>query len=139
MRVLCVGRHEFLSEHLCRFFRDVGAHCEPAVGVAAAAKVAGGFEPHLLVADSDLLNPAVLDAWSASPSLRTVPVLAVSLTRRPEDSVPADVGGYAGVIYLPGLSRGEALAILDGAQRPLGVNIPLDAMVPTSRQSAPTH
>lgn len=139
MRVLCVGRHQYLSEHLCRFFRDLGAHCEPAVGVAAATDVAADFEPHLLVADSDLLNPGVLDAWSASSVLREVPVLAVSLTRRPEDHVPADVCGYAGVIYLPGLSRSEALALLDGTKRPLGVNIPLDASVPSSRQSAATH
>jgi hypothetical protein len=136
MRVLCVGRHQYLSEHLCRFFRDLGAHCESAVGVAAAAAVGADFEPHLLVADSDLLSPAVLDAWSESPALQDVPVLAVSLTRRPEDHAPADICGYAGAIYLPGLNRGEALALLKGAWRPLGVNIPLGATVPTSRQSA---
>jgi hypothetical protein len=139
MRVLCVGRHKFLSEHLCRFFRDLGAHCESAVGVAAAASVGTDFEPHLLVADSDLLSPAVLDAWSASPVLHEVPVLAVSLTRRPEEHAPSDVCGYAGVIYLPGLSRDEALALLDGARRPLGVNIPFGATVLTSRQSVATH
>jgi hypothetical protein len=139
MRVLCVGRHQFLSEHLCRFFRDLGAHCEPAVGITAAPSAAVEFEPHLIVADCDLLNPVVMDAWSASPALREVPVLAVSLTRRPEELVPADVAGYAGVIYLPGLTRTEALALLDGARRPRGVSLPPDATVSMSRQIASTR
>src|SRR5437764_5668902 len=53
MRVLCVGRHAFLSEHLCRYFQDVGAECEPAVGEAEALRTAALFEPHVVVSDCD--------------------------------------------------------------------------------------
>src|SRR5512140_1182684 len=110
MRLLCIGRHEFLSEHLCRFFSDLGAQCESAVGSANAEMVAGMFEPHLIIAESELLTPAVLNAWSREPVLADVPVLAVSLTRRPDESISADLCGLAGVIYLPTLDRDGALA-----------------------------
>ena len=140
--MLCVGRHEFLSEHFCRYFRDLGAQCEPAVGTADAIVVAGSFEPHLVIADCELLTPAVLDTWSRDGSLRDVPVVAVSLTRRPEESVSAQMCGLAGVIYLPTLDRSGALALLarlEGARRPLGVDVPVNALIPATRQPAATH
>lgn len=139
MRLLCVGRHEFLSEHLCRFFREVGAQCEPVVGIIDALAVAGTFEPHLVVAESDLLTPAVLDAWSRERVLHGVPVLAVSLTRRPEESISAEISGLAGVIYLPSLDQARALALLEGARRPRGVDAPRGAFVPATRQPAALH
>ncbi|MEO5814789.1 MAG: hypothetical protein ABIT20_05870 [Gemmatimonadaceae bacterium] len=139
MRLLCIGRHEFLSEHLCRFFGDLGSDCEPVVGIANAVAVAGTFEPHLVIAESDLLNPAVLDAWSCERVLAGVPVLAVSLTRRPEESIPADLCGLAGVIYLPTLDRSTVLALLEGARRPRGVDVPRDALPAASRQPVTQH
>lgn len=139
MRVLCVGRHAYLSEHLCRLFREVGAQCEPAVGVDAAPVLAASFEPHLLVAESDLLSPAVLDAWSRDSALHEVPVLAVSLTRRPEECASADLSGLAGVIYLPSLQRADALALLQGACRPRGVGVPLGTVVSAPRPAAVPH
>jgi CheY-like chemotaxis protein len=125
MRVLCVGRHIFLSEHLCRFFREVGAECEPAVGAADALRVASRWEPHVVVSDYDLLSPALLDTWASEPALASVPVLAVSLTRRPEDSSPVESSGPAAVVYLPGLDREQALALLNAAHRSAGVSAPL--------------
>jgi hypothetical protein len=139
MRLLCIGRHQFLSEHLCRFFSELGPNCEPVVGIANAVAVASTFEPHLVIAESDLLTPTVLDAWSRENVLAGVPVLAVSLTRRPEESIPAELSGLAGVIYLPTLDRAGVLALLEGAHRPRGVDIPQDALFGASRQSAPLH
>ena len=139
MRMLCIGRHEFLSEHLCRFFSEAGTQCEPVVGVADAVKAAGAFEPHVIIAQSDLLSPAVLDAWSRESALADIPVLAVSLTRRPEENISADVGGIAGEIYLPTLRRADALALLECARQPRGVNIPPDALPSVARQSAAAH
>lgn len=138
MRLLCIGRHAFLSEHLCRFFSDLGSDCQPVVGIANALTVAGSFEPHLVIAESDLLSPAVLDAWSRESVLSGVPVLAVSLTRRPEESIPAELCGLAGVIYLPSLDRSSVIALLDGARRPRGVDVPQDAL-PGSRQPVALH
>jgi hypothetical protein len=139
MRLLCIGRHQFLSEHLCRFFSDLGADCEPVVGIANALSVASTFEPHLVVAECDLLSAAVLDGWSRESVLQGVPVLAVSLTRRPDESISADVCGLAGAVYLPVLDRASALALLEGARRPRGVEVPYGALVSASRQSAALH
>lgn len=97
------------------------------------------FEPHLVVAESDLLSPQGLDTWSQERALNDVPVLAVSFTRRPEEFIPADLSGLAGVIYLPTLARRDALALLEGACQPKGVNMPAGAALRASRQSAPTR
>lgn len=139
MRLLCIGRHEILSEHLCRFFSELGSQCESVVGIANAVPLATTFEPHLVIAESDLLNPAVLDAWSRESALSGVPVLAVSLTRRPEECVPADLCGLAGVIYLPTLDRSGVIALLEGARRPRGVDVPQDALSAVSRHPVTLH
>ena len=139
MRLLCVGRHQYLSEHLCRFFSELGTDCEPVVGIANVLATAGEFEPHLVIAESDLLSHSVLDAWSHESVLRGVPVLAVSLTRRPEESPPAELSGLAGVIYLPTLDRASLLALIEHARKPRGVDIPQDALLASPRQPASLH
>ncbi|MDB4900367.1 MAG: hypothetical protein JWN53_2175 [Gemmatimonadetes bacterium] len=139
MRVLCVGRHAFLSEHFCRFFRELGAECEGVVGTAEVARVAAGFEPHLVVGDCDLLSTSLLDAWSRERTLANVPVLAVSMTRRPEEAFPDIVCGVVGVVYLPTLDRIQALALLDGAYRPRGVSMPDHCSLVASPRPAVAH
>lgn len=139
MRLLCVGRHHYLSEHLCRLFGTLDVQCESATGVSAAPLAAAHFEPHLVVADGDLLNPSVLEAWSRDAALHEVPVLAVSLTRRPEEYTSAELSGIAGVIYLPKLKACEAMALLQGACRPRGVDAPAGAQATASRQVPVVH
>lgn len=124
MRVLCVGRHQFLSEHLCRVFSDADAECEPVVGVTEAMSRAADFEPHVVVSDYDLITPALMESWMSEPALKEVPVLAVSLTRRPEDTSPTDFYGLAAVVYLPSLQAGQAKTLLAGLHRPRGVLAP---------------
>lgn len=136
--MLCVGRHVFLSEHLCRYFGDLGAECEPVVGTCDVPAAAMRFEPHAILSDSELLTGALLDAWSANPVLSGLPIIAVSLTRRPGEAGPA-LAGLAGVIYLPALDREQGLALLAGAYRPRGVESPpewqLVRPAPTSSSS----
>ena len=139
MRLLCVGRHQYLSEHLCRLFGTLDVQCESATGVSAAPLAAAHFEPHLVVADADLLNPSVLEEWSRDDALQEVPVLAVSLTRRPEEYTSAELSGIAGVIYLPNLKAGEALALLQGAFRPRGVDAPTGAHATAPHRVPVTH
>ena len=139
MRLLCVGRHQYLSEHLCRLFGTLDVQCESATGVSAAPLAAAHFEPHVVVADGDLLNPSVLEAWSRDDALQDVPVLAVSLTRRPEEYTSAELSGIAGVIYLPKLKAGEAMALLQGACRPRGVDAPTSAHATASQQVPVIH
>lgn len=139
MRLLCVGRHQYLSEHLCRLFGTLDVQCESATGVSAAPLAAAHFEPHLVVADADLLNPSVLEEWSRDDALQEVPVLAVSLTRRPEEYTSAELSGIAGVIYLPNLKAGEAVALLQGAFRPRGVDAPTGAHATAPHRVPVTH
>jgi hypothetical protein len=113
-----VGRHAFLSEHLCRYFREAGAECESAVGAAEVLPMAARCEPQVVVADYDVLSPALLDAWAREPMLADIPVLAVSLTRRPEETLPSNMDGTAAVVYLPSLDREKAAALLASVHRP---------------------
>ena len=137
MRVLCVGRHPVLSEHFCRVFRDAGAKCAPAVGATEALRIALEFEPHVIVIDHDLLTPALLESWALEPSLAEVPALAVSLTRRPEESAP-HLGGVAAVIYLPLLDAAQATMLLSGLHRPRGVSAPPSWRLGIPASSVPT-
>lgn len=123
MRVLCVSRHQFLSEHLCRYFGTLGATCEGVVGIGDVVHVSASFEPHLVVSDYELVTPALLDQWLREPALADVPVLAVSLTRRPDEGM-STMAGVAGAIYLPGLDRETARSLLLAAYRPRGVDYP---------------
>lgn len=135
MRVLCVSRHQFLSEHFCRYFGELGATCEGVVGISDVVHVAAEFEPHLVVSDHDLVTPALLDQWLREPVLADVPVLAVSLTRRPDEGM-SSVDGAAGAIYLPGLDRETARSLLTAAYRPRGVDLPVQWQPAVQPQSA---
>jgi hypothetical protein len=135
MRLLCVGRHAYLSEHLCRYFRELGADCAAAVGSSEAQQLAPSFEPHVVVCDSDLITPALLDEWSVDRSMADIPLLAVSLTRRPEELPPIELLGVAGVLYLPALDATQMKALLAGAHRRRGVTPPVDWQSPLAVQS----
>jgi hypothetical protein len=135
MRLLCVGRHAYLSEHLCRYFRGLGADCAAAVGASDALAVASRYEPHVLVCDCDLITPTLLDEWAIAPSLSDVPLLAVSLTRRPEELPPLELLGVAGVLYLPALERDQVHALLSGAHRRRGVAPPIGWQPPLGPHS----
>ena len=126
MRVLCVGRHAFLSEHLCRVFGAVGALCEPAVGPADVPAAAIRFEPGIVVCEGDLLTPQVLESWADEPALSGIPVLAVSMRPRPDDLIPAELSATdpAAVIYLPSLERAQLAALLASVCTPRGVSAP---------------
>ena len=135
MRLLCVGRHAYLSEHLCRYFRGLGADCSAAVGVSEALSLVTRYEPHVIVCDCDLITPALLDEWAVNPQMVDVPLLAVSLTRRPEELPPVELMGVAGVLYLPSLDRTQVLALLAGAHRRRGVSPPIDWTPPVASPS----
>ena len=139
MRLLCVGRHAYLSEHLCRYFRDLGADCAAAVGASDALRVAANFEPHVVVCDCDLITPTLLNEWAVEPNIGEVPLLAVSLTRRPEELPPVELLGVAGVLYLPALARAPVQALLAGAHRPRGVTPPIGWRSPVIADSISAH
>ena len=139
MRLLCVGRHAYLSEHLCRYFRELGADCAAAVGPSDALVVAERFEPHVVVCDCDLITPALLDEWSMTAAFSEIPLVAVSLTRRAEDLPPLELLGVAGVLYLPALEATQVQALLAGAYRRRGVTPPLGWRAPGALEPVPAH
>lgn len=139
MRLLCVGRHAYLSEHLCRYFRGLGADCVGAVGATEALANASRHEPHVVVCDCDLITPSLLDEWATASALADVPLIAVSLTRRPEELPPLELVGVAGVLYLPALERDQVYALLSGAHRRRGVAPPIGWQPPLGSQPVSTH
>ncbi|MFN2565173.1 MAG: hypothetical protein ABR499_09225 [Gemmatimonadaceae bacterium] len=112
MRLLCIGRHDVLSDHLASLFREFGAETRAAVGLAAAADLARSFAPQAVVCDYDLLATVSMTAWESDPLLSRVPIVAVSLTRRPEEVHVLDVNNVAGFIYLPSLEREDGARLL---------------------------
>src|SRR4029077_8441106 len=112
MRVLCVGRHPFLSEHLGRFFEGLGAETIPCVGMAEAEVVARHRGPDAVICEYDLLATISLARWVCEPVLSRTPLIAVSLTRHPGEAHLLDINGIAGFLYLPTLDRDDALRVL---------------------------
>jgi CheY-like chemotaxis protein len=123
MRILCVGRHGVLSDHLASLFREFGTETRAAVGLAEALEVARSFEPQAVICDYDLLATVSLTEWERDALLSRVPIVAVSLTRRPEEVHVLDVNNVAGFLYLPALEREDAVRLLaaigtSGGRRP---------------------
>jgi hypothetical protein len=117
LQALCVARHPYIAQHLARFFARAGASTQTAVGLGASATIAGEFLPDVVVCEYELLSVLPLDQWEHDPLLSRVPVIAVSLSRRPGEVNVLDVNGVAGYLYMPTLSVDSARVLLDGAGR----------------------
>ncbi|HTE45682.1 MAG TPA: hypothetical protein VK636_10595 [Gemmatimonadaceae bacterium] len=128
MRLLCVGRHQFLSEHLGRYFETLGVDTIPCVGVNDVMRMVADHEPDAVVCDYDLLATVSLDAWEKDPVLSRVPFIAVSLTRHPGEAHLLDVNGIAGFLYLPTLQREDAQRVLDVVRQRRGSINPPNAL-----------
>jgi hypothetical protein len=135
MRVLCVGRHPFLSAHLCRFFEALGVDSHAVVGLESAVEAAAAHAPDAVICEYDLLATISLESWERDPLLSRLPVIAVSLTRRPDEVHLMDVNGIAGFLYLPTLDREHALRMLGAAAswRRSGVTAPQSLPWPPPR------
>ena len=116
-RALCVGRHRYLSEHLGTFFRELGLLTDCVVGLDEARRSAIRQRPDLVLCDYDLLATAPLDGLERDEHLSRVPVVAVSLTRRPDEVHLLDVNGIAGFLYLPSLDHETARRALGLGER----------------------
>lgn len=118
MRALCVGRHRFLSEHLCRFFENLGVAAFPCVGVSDPPSLIAKCDPDVVICDYDLLATMPLATWENDPAIGSIPVIAVSLTRHPGEAHLMDVNGIAGFLYLPTLVPEDAQRLLAAVRRP---------------------
>lgn len=124
MRVLCVARHPFLSEHLGRFFEPLGVDTMPCVGLREAQRLAPKYDVDAVICDYDLLAAATLDAWTKDPLLARRPLIAVSLTRHPGEAHLAEADGIAGFLYLPTLDADDARRLLSAVRRRRGTSPP---------------
>ena len=117
---LCVGRHRYLSEHLGTYFRALGLTTTCVVGIEEAIRASQHELPDLVLCDYDLLATADLEGWERDRRLSSIPLIAVSLTRRPDEVHLLDINTIAGFLYLPTLDA-------DTARRALGLS---DAAAP---------
>lgn len=124
MRVLCVARHQYLSEHLCRFFGELGMDTLPAVGLDEAMTLTSSTDPDAIICDYDLLATAPLGDWEQHAQAAHVPVIAVSLTRHPGDAHLLDANGIVGFLYLPTLQPEDAKRLLNAVRRDRGITPP---------------
>jgi hypothetical protein len=105
MRAVCIARHRYLSDHICSLVQDADVDATPVVGFEEGMHVARTALPDVVLCEYDLLVTAPLNEWEEDPQLSRVPVIAVSLTRRPDESHLLDTNGIAGFLYLPMLTR----------------------------------
>lgn len=117
VRALCVDRHPMLAEHLARRFGAMGFVTAAAVGLDDAARVARTSPPQVVFCDYDILSTVPLDVWERDELLARVPVIAVSLRRRPHEVHVMDVNGIAGFFYLPTLTREAVMSLLASLRR----------------------
>lgn len=115
LRALCVGRHQFLSDHIARFFGSLGIDTRHAAGLQQALEVSHDFNPDVVIAEYELLAMLSLEAWEADELLSRTAVIAVSLSRRPQEAPLLDVSGIAGFLYLPLLDAESAVRIIAAA------------------------
>ena len=115
LRALCVGRHAFLSDHFARFFADLGVETQHAVGLDAALAASRAFKPEVIICEYEILATLPLEAWERDELLCRMPVIAVSLTRRPHEAHLLDVNGIGGFLYLPALKPESALRVIAAA------------------------
>jgi len=116
MRVMCVARHPFLTEHLCRYFDDLGAETVPCVGMDQAMTLVTTSDLDAVICDYQLLAATPLASWESDPLRSGIPLIAVSLTRHPGDAHLLDTNGVAGFLYLPTLEREDAQRLLSAVR-----------------------
>ncbi|MEJ7758826.1 MAG: hypothetical protein WKF55_04465 [Gemmatimonadaceae bacterium] len=112
---LCVGRHPMLSDHYARYFQAIGFSTRAATGLADAVTAASNRAPDIVICDYELLATLSLNCWENDALLSRTAVIAVSLSRRPDEAHLLDVNGIAGFLYLPTLQREMAQRILTAA------------------------
>ncbi len=115
VRALCVGRHCFLSDHIARYFASLGIETRDAVGLQNALVESKTFAPDVIIAEYELLAMLSLETWERDELLSRTAVIAVSLTRRPQEAHLLDVSGIAGFLYLPLLDSEAATKIIAAA------------------------
>ncbi|HSJ63946.1 MAG TPA: response regulator [Gemmatimonadaceae bacterium] len=115
MRILVVARHAILSRHIAALCADAGGDCRTAVGSDEGLRSARSEAPDVVLCEVDLLAPEALGDWARELEAARVPLLAVSLTRRQNESPVVAGTLLAGYLYLPTLGRADLSRVLYAA------------------------
>src|SRR2546423_15671084 len=99
LRALCIARHCFLSEHIARYFAQMGVITTNVVGLDSAMESAGEVSPHVVICDYDLLGTIPPERWEPDGLLSKTPPIAVSLTRDAEELNLLDANATSRVPY----------------------------------------
>jgi hypothetical protein len=132
---VCIARHFYLSEHIARYFAEMGVVTTQAVGLGSGVEVSVDIIPDVVICDYDLLAGIPLEVWERDALLSSTPVVAVSLTRRCQDMNLLEVNGIAGFLYLPTLEAEPALKILRAAASRPRYSLPLNTAPRTAERS----
>ena len=139
LRALCIARHCILSEHIARYFAEMGVVTTNAVGLESVVQRTADWAPDVVICDYDLLASVPLEQWEEDRLLSQTPVVAVSLTRHAEELHLLDVNGIAGFLYLPTLDQSAALRILYAAAARSRYSLPSPAAGPRVPAAASTR
>lgn len=94
------------------------------MGLGDAARAVRARRPDVIIGDYDLLATQSLDEWERDMELSSIPVVAVSLTRRPDELHPFDINGIAGFLYLPTLAPDDARRAVAAASPRVRYSLP---------------
>lgn len=139
LRALCIARHCILSEHIARYFAEMGVVTTNAVGLESVVQGTAAWTPDVVICDYDVLATVPLEQWEQDRLLSQTPVVAVSLTRHAEELHLLDVNGIAGFLYLPTLDQSAALRILYAAAARPKYSLPSPTMGPRVPSAASTR
>lgn len=118
MRAVCISRHVFLGEHICSIMRSAGIECESVIGLHEGMEVSRAARPDVVICDYDLLATAPHHEWQRASGRVDLPIVAVSLTRRPEEAHLVDGRIIAGFLYLPAVDSADVeRMVLDATTR----------------------
>jgi hypothetical protein len=108
----------FLGEHICSIMRSAGIDCQSVIGLREGMDVSRAARPDVVICDYDLLATAPRHEWQLASGRAESPIVAVSLTRRPEEAHLVDGRTIAGFLYLPSVDSADVeRTVLDATAR----------------------
>ena len=98
--------------------RSAGIECESVIGLREGLDVSRAAHPDVVICDYDLLATAPRHEWQRESDHDRLPIVAVSLTRRPEEAHLVDGRAIAGFLYLPAVdSAAVERTVVDATTR----------------------
>jgi hypothetical protein len=107
MRAVCISRHSFLGDHICSIARSAGIECESVVGLREGLDASRTNSPDVVICDYDLRAAAQRSVRQRDAQPSDALIVAVSLTRRPQEAHLMESRAIAGFLYLPSIDAAD--------------------------------